>query len=293
MLATIGGAAFMLGLCPGKAMAWGDEGHEIVVLIAAHYMRPQVLATLNAMLAADRTNDLTPHDIASEATWADKFRASSRQAKAQTAQWHFVDIEVAAPDEAAACFGRSALGAGQPAFPGLARDCVVDKVEEFRAELTDAATAPSERLLALRFLLHLVGDLHQPLHSSDDNDRGGNDKRLETPVSGARNLHAFWDTAAVAALGRDPREVAAALISHVTTAQQAAWSGGTAANWARESFEMAKADAYGRLPPPDADGRYELDASYQAMASGDVAVQLSKAGIRLAAVLDKAISGSL
>ena len=153
----------MLCLCPGKAMAWGDEGHEIIALIAVHYMRPQVLATVNAMLAADQGNDLTAHDIASEATWADKFRASSREAKAQTAQWHFVDMEVGAPDEAAACFGRPALAAGQLAFPGIARDCVVDKVEEFRDELAAVATSPSERLLALKFLLHLVGDVHQPL----------------------------------------------------------------------------------------------------------------------------------
>ena len=109
-------------------------------------------------------------------------------------------------------------------------------------------------------------------------------------MSRSTNLHAFWDTGAVATLGSDAQEVAATLVSHVTTGQQVAWSGGTASSWVRETFEIAKADAYGRLPPPDANGKYELDASYRAMASRDAAVQLSKAGVRLAAVLNEAVS---
>ena len=200
-------------LAPKPALAWGDEGHKVIALVAAHYMRPEVLARVNALLATDADNQLTGHDIAAEATWADKFRDHVKGAKAHTGSWHFVDIELGSPDEAAACFGRPALATGQPAYPGFARDCVVDKVDEFRRELGDPATPAVERLLALKFLLHFVGDLHQPLHASDDQDRGGNGKALEPPIGKSRNLHAFWDTAVVISLGRDPEMVASGLIS--------------------------------------------------------------------------------
>ncbi len=286
-------AAFLLVVSPaGPALAWGDEGHEITALIAAHYMQPEVRAKVDAMLAADEGNRLTAHDLASAATWADKFRESSPQAKEQTRQWHFVDIELSAPDEAAACFGCPVLAPGQAAFPGVAQDCVVDKIDAFAAELRDPATAAAERLLALKFVLHFVGDLHQPLHASDDKDAGGNKKLLSPPVGTSHNLHAFWDTAVVEALGRDPQRVADALAVRITPAQVAAWSVGGAVDWAQEAFALAKADAYGRLPPPDARGEYRLTPTYQAMASQDAAVQLSKAGVRLAVVLNRALGTS-
>jgi hypothetical protein len=120
----------------GQALAWGDEGHEVVALIAVHYLRPDVLAKVEAILANDTGNDLTAHDIAAEATWADKFRGANIDgAKAGTGQWHFIDIELAAPDQASACFGRPMLAAGQAAYPGIARDCVVDKIDEFSRSL--------------------------------------------------------------------------------------------------------------------------------------------------------------
>ena len=65
-----------------------------------------------------------------------------------------------------------------PASAGSAQDCVVDKIDEFEAELASPSTAPAERLLALKYLLHFIGDLHQPLHASDNEDRGGNCVRI-------------------------------------------------------------------------------------------------------------------
>ena len=217
-------------------------------------------------------------------------RDSSRKAKAQTGQWHFVDIEVASPDETAACFGRPVLAPGQAAYPGLAQDCVVDKVDEFRRELADPGTTAAERLTALRFVLHFVRDLHQPLHSSDDSDRGGNSKLLSPAVGSSRNLHAFWDTAAVVSLGREPQAVSDRLAAAITPAQMTAWSAGAPEAWAQEAFALAKSDAYGRLPPPDSDGKYKLTTAYETMASTDAALQLSRAGVRLATVLNQALA---
>ena len=278
--------------CPSApALAWGDEGHEVVALVARHYMRPEVLARVDAMLAADAGNVLTAHDIVSEATWADKVRdADVDGARLATRQWHFVDIELSDGDEDHACFGHPPLPAGSAAYPGQPQDCVVDKISQFRTELADPRTDAAERLTALKFLLHFVGDVHQPLHSSDDGDRGGNSK-LVFGGSGSRNLHAFWDTAVVRRLGADAGTVAAGLVAGITPAQQAAWSAGPPAAWAMEAFRLAGADAYGKLPSPDAAGRYELTEAYAGMAVNDATLQLSRAGIRLALVLNSAVGG--
>ena len=79
---------------------------------------------------------------------------------------------------------------------GPAEACAVDKVEQFQAELAAAKTDAEERLFALKFLLHFVGDLHQPLHSSDHHDRGGNSVKVivdDFPHNARDELHGFWD----------------------------------------------------------------------------------------------------
>jgi hypothetical protein len=93
-----------------------------------------------------------------------------------TEEWHFVDIELDNPNLDMACFNHPAVAQGVPASKGPKDDCVVDKINQFKAELSNSATPDAEKLLALKFLLHFVGDVHQPLHSADDHDRGGNDK---------------------------------------------------------------------------------------------------------------------
>ncbi len=159
-------------VAPHTAFAWGDEGHEIVGLIADHYLDPKVQKTVRAMLRAD-PDDLTKHDIASEATWADKYRDENNRKDhyTQTENWHFVDLELSGPDMTSACFGRPKIPSGTVASNGPAKDCVVDKIEQFSTELVSRSTGVEERRMALKFLLHVVGDLHQPLHASDNNDR--------------------------------------------------------------------------------------------------------------------------
>ena len=176
---AIAGALAVSLLTPRSVLAWGDEGHEIVALIAQAHLDPQTLKKVNALLAAD-TDDLTAHDIASEATWADKF---GRWSHRNTAAWHFVDIELSNPSLDQACFGHPAVPSGQPASAGPAEDCVVDKVQEFADELGNSATSPEEQIVALKFLIHFVGDMHQPLHAADNNDRGGNQKKVSASAS--------------------------------------------------------------------------------------------------------------
>ncbi len=178
-------------------LAWGDEGHEVVALIAQSHLDPAAREKVKALLTAD-TDTLTAHSIGAAATWADRYRDLDRNgARQATREWHFVDIELDAPDLDRACFGHPPTPAGTLASNGPAKDCVVDKIEAFTAELANPATDPAERIVALKFVLHLVGDLHQPLHAADNHDRGGNDKRASATGVPAGTLHHFWDSESV------------------------------------------------------------------------------------------------
>lgn len=286
---AITAVAALLALSPKSALAWGDEGHEIIGLIAERFLHPAVRAQVAAILAADPDN-LTAHDIASEATWADKHKVSEGSGAGEacrTCGWHFVNVEIDRPDLDQACFGHPALPAGVPASRGPARQCIGDKIAQFAAELSDPATDPGERLLALKFLLHLVGDLHQPLHVADDHDEGGNRKPAAMAGVPDGNLHFFWDVPLVAKLGADACTVAKNLIEHISARRRRSWSQGTVTDWTWETFRLGRDHAYGLLPKPTAQGVYFLPRPYVQTAVHDTALQLSKAGVRLAVVLDR------
>jgi hypothetical protein len=285
-------AACLMGLSTA-AHAWGDEGHEIVGNVAAHFLKPAVRSRVFALLAAD-ADPLTAHDFASEATWADKFRDSDRSTTQvhylQTHQWHFVDIELTQPNIDAACFQHPALPPGKPAESGAPADCVVDKIKQFAAQLAAPGSSPAEKLTALKFLLHFVGDLHQPLHASNDHDSGGNGKLVSATGLGSGKLHGFWDTQFVQKLGADPATVAQSLVKAITPAQAQQWLKGSATDWAQETFQVAKTQAYGKLPKPSPTGTYILPTTYVTASTKIAAGQLSKAGVRLAQVLNAALS---
>jgi len=269
------------------AFAWGDVGHEVTALIAYRHLTAKARAALDALLAGD-DDPLTKPDFASRATWADKYRSAHRE----TAAWHFVDIEIDQPDMAAACFGFPPLHAGESAAHGPAQDCIVNKIEEFFAELKSPSTPPAERLLALKFLIHFVGDLHQPLHTADHADRGGNCVALSpSPDGEVNNLHAYWDVGAVAALGRSPQQIASRLDADISTDDMNMWTRGNARTWTLESFALGQKDAYALAARPtcQSPGSASLTAEYQAQARKDAALQIEKAAIRIAGLLNNAL----
>jgi hypothetical protein len=286
----------MLAASPQRASAWGDDGHKTVALIAQHYLMPAAKTKIAAMLAADADN-LAKHDLASEATWADKYRDSNnrRDHYQQTQQWHFVDMEIEGADIGTACFGRFPLPAGTLASNGDPKACVVDKAKQFADELGAQGTDPEERLFALKFLLHFVGDMHQPLHSSDNHDRGGNSVKVSAvgiPHKSKDELHGYWDTQFVDGIGgKSPSALSAKLIKQITPDQVTSWSAGSFDDWAMEAFMLSVSDAYGS-PPLLQDAPHHLDAAYVSQAEKDVAQQLSKAGVRLASVLNKALGSN-
>ena len=282
----------LLLAAPQDALSWGDDGHKAIALIAQQCLTPEVKARVAAMLAAD-TDNLTKHDIASEATWADKYRDENNRQDhyLQTQNWHFTDIEIDHPNLSQACFGRQPLSPGTLASNGPAQACAVDKIEQFQVELAAANTDAEERLFALKFLLHFVGDLHQPLHSSDDHDRGGNAVKVIVdgfPHESNDELHGFWDTQFVDAIATPPTALAQNLLAQITPEDASSWAKGTPDDWAMETFTVSRADAYG-TPPLSKDQVQHLDANYVDTAEVDVRLQLSRAGIRLAALLNKAL----
>ncbi len=287
-------AACLLLSWPAAAFAWGDEGHQVIGLIAERYIAPATRATIDALLETDASGLTAGRSMAWESTWADRYRDSDppgvHTRRRATQAWHYVDIEIDAPDLDAACGGHPPLPPGIPASAGPPEDCVVDKIRQFSGELADPGTAAPERLLALQFLLHLVGDLHQPLHAADHFDHGGNGVRVRAEHAEAGNLHHYWDAVFVRRLGRAPEEVAAQLIGEISPRRRLEWSAGSPEDWARESFEIARTRAYGPLPAAGAHGSRWLDDAYGAAALETVRRQLEKAGVRLAHLLDAALA---
>lgn len=274
------------------AYAWGDEGHEVIGLIALHELEPGAARRVAALLATDTTG-LTPRDLPHEGTWADHYRDSDRDGSRVrylgTRPWHFVDLELTGPDLIAACHGRPALASGQLASQGPAEDCVVDKIIEFQAELARPATPVDERRLALQYLLHLVGDLHQPLHASDDHDQGGNAKLVSGPGLPTVPLHHLWDVELVERLGSSPEDIASRLLARTTAAERTRWASGTPDQWAMETFAIGREQVYGKLPPADAPHHYTLSTADLDAASAVAAEQLRKAGVRLGWLLNGAL----
>jgi len=246
-------------------LAWGDEGHAVVVRIAVHYLTPAVLLRVQELLATDHSGLVPDTGLESEAVWADRYRdadrAGSRLHYQQTRQWHYVDIERGAPDLVAACFGSPPLPPGTDAFAGPADACIVDKIAQFERELRAPGTSSEERLRALQFLLHLLGDLHQPLHAIDDHDEGGNARHVSAPGLRAARLHHYWDVEFVEQLGPDPDQLAARLIARITPLEQRRWQRGAPADWAREAFSVGQALGYDALPAPERSGAYRLPGS--------------------------------
>jgi hypothetical protein len=287
---------FMLALLianTSPAFAWGDQGHEMVALIADHYLKPVVRTKVKAILSGDATH-LTPDTgTASEATWADKFRDSDRNTTKihydQTHNWHFVDIELDGPDIDAACFNHPVVPAGTVASESAAEDCVVDKIDEFAAELKDAATPADEKRMALQFLLHFVGDVHQPLHSSDDHDAGGNQKEVKADGADANSLHHYWDTEFVLRIGSDPKKAAQRIIASITPGQLKTWKKGDTSAWAMESYTASTLWTYRGLGAPDSAGKYTLSTTYVRNATNIASRQLARAGVRLSVLLNSAL----
>ena len=262
--ARAGAAAACIAM-PRLALAWGPEGHEVVALIAQQHLTPAAANAVEALLALEPEAGAT---LASVASWADRIRDKS------TAAWHYVNLPRDADCQYAA--GRDCPGG----------ECVVGALEAQVKRLASSAL-PAERLEALKWVVHLVGDLHQPLHVGFADDRGGNTYQLQAFGKGS-NLHAVWDSgllheiepnAAALAARLDAADAATRLPPRPSPSQPLGFA---PAAWAQQSCLIAsRADFY----PPR-----ELPAAYAQTFGPVVEAQLRDAGLRLAATLNAALT---
>jgi hypothetical protein len=249
------------------AAAWGDLGHRVVALIAAERLNDNARRAVEDLLGAP----VAPA-MADAATWADEIKSQ----RPDTRPWHYVDIPI---DDLAY---RADL-CRQDA-------CVVAQVDRDLKILADKSLLKSVRAEALRFLIHFIGDEHQPLHCGENHDRGGNEVKVR--LNGRNtNLHAVWDTDVVRGLGiADADRLAVSLAEKINEADAKAWAKGTPTSWCVETAGVAKSVVYAALP-----GTYRTDAPVLLTAdylSDNAAVasrQLQRAGVRLATLLNKTL----
>lgn len=260
-----------LVVAPSNSYAWGAQGHKVVALIAKRHLTETARGQLAKLLEQD-DDVLTEPDLASRAVWADRYRESHTE----TGRWHFIEME--------------RDGSTTPS-KACERGCVVERLEYFERLLSDKRAPMSERLVALKFVLHFAGDITEPLHADGDHDSGGNCVHV-LYRNRVHSLHEIWDDETVRALGRDPERIAAALDASLTLDEFNAAQTGTAADWARQSKRFADSVAFriktktGCVP---ADMAIPIDDAYLADATRVSGSQLKIAGVRLAMLLNRAL----
>lgn len=266
-------AIFVLIVCfPILSFAWGPEGHQVVADIARAHLSEPARQHVRELLGND--------DLASISTWADDVRGQ----RPETFGWHFVDIPMNSSGfvESRDCYRPDEK---HPESLQDHHNCVVDRISVFEGVLADKNAPTAERVEALKFLVHFVGDLHQPLHAMEEG-RGGNDIHVVefgSAECGTRpcNLHFVWDIGLIEHSGKNKPAYAAyeeKLISEQKLQKEAH---GTPADWANESFHLAHQVWL-------AEGG-QVDEAYYSKNIKIIDQRLALGGLRLAALLNEAL----
>lgn len=250
--------ALALGTSP--AHAWGWLGHRLVGNHADSRLNPEARAEIDRLLAGEPLPTL-----AGVSTWADELRDDPVRGRA-TARWHFVNFER----------GQCRYDAQKQCAGG---DCIVAAIERSEAVLRDRSRPRSERTEALKFLVHLVGDIHQPLHAGYFDDRGGNRFQISYQRDGW-NLHSVWDALILKSGGLDEDGYLASIQTRLAQPPVQA----TPALWAEESCLLVQNPDF--YPPRNKISHAYLDAK-RPLAEA----QLARAGERLAGLLNAALGG--
>lgn len=264
-------AALVL-LIPSSLFAWGDLGHRITAGVAERQLgknSPELKAALKMLKATH---------LADVAVEADVLR--NQLGTSHTAEWHFVDIPLSA-------------SSFDPARDCARSDCVIERIDEFRKILADPKEKPLRRQEALLYLIHFVGDLHQPLHCEGD-ARGGNDVKVTFDGGGhvpgndkknakSDNLHFVWDVSLLAWQEFGEQSYVQHLFAETLNGRDpATLDGGTALDWATESHQIAQS-----VQVPNGT---DLDTAYM-NTNADVADErLLRGGLRLARVIKEALA---
>jgi hypothetical protein len=278
-------AALALCAAAASALAWGPEGHRMVGDIAQPLLTERAAREVAWLLEHDRLADRTPsgrRTLGEVANWADEIRSEPWSRK--YSRWHYEDIPVC-----------GAAGASKTCPRG---NCASARLAQQLDVLGDRARRRGERNEALKWVVHLAGDIHQPLHAADNRDRGGND--IAVTFFGAAegrwgrlNLHAVWDEQLVERLVAGRGGEAAIVAQPISARERAAWEKGSVRDWMAESNALARSFVYGRLPGFSCGVRYagpvEIGESYSGAAAPHIERQIRKAGVRLAKLLNEAL----
>ncbi|KAK1833115.1 nuclease s1 [Podospora conica] len=273
------------------AHAWGGFGHITVAYLASSLVAPPTTTYLQTLLRNSSTSYL-----AGVATWADSLRYSKYYRFTST--FHFIDAKDSPPHSCSVDLARDCKASG----------CVVSALANYTTRLLDTTLSPYERAVAAKFVVHFVGDIHQPLHA-EDVARGGNG--IHVRFDGVElNLHHVWDSSIAEKLvgggvRRQPyaqaREWADRLVEDIRGGRwregREGWlegvdvgdAEGTALGWARESNQLVCSHV---LPEgPEAIVGQELGRTeYYDKAAPVVELAIAKAGYRLAAWLDMIVA---
>lgn len=261
---TAGPRAVGLGLAllaATPACAWGPVAHRVIARVAARHLSPSARHEVKRLLGDESLADV--------AFWADEIR----ERRSETLRWHYVDIPVRARDYRPA----------RDCQLTPRGDCIVAALGRERAALADRTAPDARRADALRFVVHLVGDLHQPLHCADDGDHGGNDVEVKF-LGKPDRLHAVWDSGLLTASRLGETGWVDRVVARLARAETRRLARGTIVDWALETHRAAVEHAY-VVPRSGALGRRWIAANEPV-----VEWQLTLASARLARVVNEALA---
>ena len=275
-------AACIALLAASPAPAYWEYGHETVASVAWRQMRPETRRAVARLLAQGKLLDTPTCPVATieqASVWADCIKPMGDRF-AYAYSWHYQNVNICQPFD----------------LKGPCKDghCVSAQIERNARLLADPAVPQREKVMALAFLVHFVGDLHQPMHAGDHADLGGNKVPVNYGLIGGRtNLHSVWDGWLAERAITTPPADAAGLLSGLSSEERARISGGTVEEWSREMWGKARDLAYstirgdpcGAVPTT----RPTLtEAQVQALIPA-VRKDVVAGGIRLARLLDDAL----
>ncbi len=254
----------MLWVSP--ASAWGAQGHRITALIADSLLTPAARRQVQNLLGEASLADASVYMDQQRQMLSARWPAADR--------WHY--------DNQPVCSNSGHCADGH---------CATRQIERFRKLLADPTASRSDRALALRLVLHMLGDIHQPLHMADNTDRGGNNLYVRMYAGAERqNLHEVMDTVLIKQLlGAQRTRDYAQQLQQRYRLQLPSWQQGTVQQWAEQTHLLAVNHTYGDLPG-FACGRelptITLSNEYLQQARQYLPEQLARAGARIAAVLN-------
>ena len=255
----VAAAAIAFAFAPAPASAWGKTGHRVVAAIADAQLSGLARAHVKEILGQAESLD-------EAANWPDEMRSFPSPFWQKTSTpWHYVTLNGIIYDHA------------PPEGDAL------EALNKYSATLRDPNASLPDKQLALRFVVHIVGDLHQPLHVGKCCDKGGNDVKVKW-FGRDLNLHSVWDSALVDEQQLSFTEMTAKLQRHTSNADVIAWWDINPRDWMSESAQIR--DTIYPRPLRDPKKLPELSYGYVFENTPIMERRLKQAGVRLAAYLN-------